>query len=161
MKGMTSIVRNTSSLVGGFVILFGAYITCTGRLSPGGGFAGGVILMSGVVLMVLAFGGDAARELTAEGRCHVLDGAGAMAFLLVALLGFLASAGGFFVNFLPKGTVHELFSGGTLLASNIAIGLKVSAGLSGIFLALVVATRRAMPAGGRLDDSPLAAGTEQ
>ncbi len=143
MKGMTPIVRNVASLISGFVMLYGLYVVSTGHLAPGGGFAGGVIMMAGVVMLMLAFGGDRGRELLAEKRCHMLDGSGALAFALIALFGLFL--GGFFKNFLPQGKVHELFSGGTILASNIAIGLKVAAGLVGIFLALVLATRQAMP----------------
>ena len=143
MKGMTPIVRNVAGLVSGFVMLYGLYVVCTGPLAPGGGFAGGVIMMAGAVMLMLAFGGDRARELMAQNRCHVLDGFGALAFALIALFGIFL--GGFFKNFLPQGKVHELFSGGTILVSNIAIGLKVAAGLVGIFLALVLATRQPMP----------------
>jgi multicomponent Na+:H+ antiporter subunit B len=143
MKGMSLICRNIVGLIAGMVTLYGVYVVSTGHLAPGGGFAGGVILMSGVVMVVLAFGGDRARELAAEGRCHVLDGLGALAFAGIALLGFLA--GGFFVNFLPKGTVHQYLSSGTILPINLAIGLKVGAGLVGIFLALILASRRARP----------------
>jgi len=140
MKGMTLIVRNVTKLVAGFVALFGLYIVVTGHLTPGGGFAGGVILMAAAVLIVLAFGGDRARELTTEGNCHIVEGLGALGFLVIALLGLCV--GGFFVNFFPgKGNVHEFFSGGTIMLSNLAIGAKVAAGLTGIFLALVLACR--------------------
>jgi len=142
MKGMTIIVQNMARLISSFVMLYGIYVLCTGHLAPGGGFAGGVILMGGVVMLVLAFGTEEARQVAIERRCHTLDGFGALAFALVAVFGFLA--GGFFVNFLPKGRVHEFLSGGTILASNIAIGLKVSAGLIGVFLALVLSCRRVM-----------------
>ena len=143
MKGMTLIVRNITAIVSPLVMLYGIYVVCTGHLAPGGGFAGGVILMGGIVMLLLAFGGARSKELTAEGRCHVLDGFGALAFALIALFGF-SLGGGFFVNFLGKGQLHKLFSGGTILASNLAIALKVAAGLSGIFLALVLACRQAM-----------------
>ena len=143
MKGMSPIVRNVASLIGGFVMLYGVYVCCTGHLAPGGGFAGGVIIMAGVVMLILAFGGERARELMAEDRCHVADGAGALAFALIGLTGLLFGA--FFTNFLPRGVVHRFFSGGMILPANVAIGLKVAAGLTGIFLALVLATRQAMP----------------
>jgi len=91
---------------------------------------------------MLAFGGDRARELTGEGRCHVMDGFGALLFVAVALMGFIV--GGFFDNFLPTGKVHNLLSGGTIPVSNLAIALKVASGLVGIFLALILASRRAM-----------------
>ena len=143
MNGMTSIVKNMTKLVAGFIALFGLYVVVTGHLSPGGGFAGGVIIMGGAVLVLLAFGSSKAKELVTEAGCHVVEGLGAFAFLLIAILGLWA--GGFFVNFVPHGRVHEFFSGGSIILSNLAIAAKVAAGLTGIFLALVIGCRQAMP----------------
>jgi len=139
---MTEIVRNTARLITGFIALFGIYIAATGHLSPGGGFAGGVILAAAGVLVVLAFGRTVVTAQLTEDRCHVWDAAGALGFLAIALLGFLA--GGFFINFInvlvgkDKITVslHKLMSGGTVPLANLAILVKVGAALLGAFLAL-------------------------
>ena len=56
MKGMTIIVKTVSSWVKVLIVLFGIYIILFGHLTPGGGFAGGVILASSYVLIMLAFG---------------------------------------------------------------------------------------------------------
>ena len=56
MKGMTLIVKTISSWVKMLVFLFGIYIILFGHISPGGGFAGGVILACSYVLIMLAFG---------------------------------------------------------------------------------------------------------
>jgi len=144
MKGMTLIVQNVTRLIIGFVILFSLYVTVTGHLTPGGGFAGGVLFMAAAVLIVLAFGRSKSDELASERVCHIMEGLGAFGFLVLALLGFFAVAGGFFVNFLPQGQVHKLFSGGTIPLANLAIGVKVAAGLTGIFMALVLSARKAM-----------------
>ena len=133
--GMTLIVKNTTRLVAGFIAVFGVYIAATGHLSPGGGFAGGVILAAAAVLVVLAFGKESAGAMLSERQCHVWDAAGATAFLAVALCGYFV-AGGFFANFLPLGDTHTLRSGGAIPLSNLAILVKVGAGLAGAFLAL-------------------------
>jgi multisubunit Na+/H+ antiporter MnhB subunit len=140
-SGMTPIVKNVARLVSGFIALFGVYIAMTGHLSPGGGFAGGVILASAAVLIVLAFGREFAEKFITESRCHVWDSAGAMLFLLVAVCGFFA--GGFFVNFAAEmsGKAGQLFSGGTIVFSNLFILVKVAAGLAGAFLALAAFKR--------------------
>ena len=132
--GMTPIVKNTARLVSGFIAVFGIYIAMTGHLTPGGGFAGGVILAAAAALIVLSFGREASAKLIADRACHVADGAAAFAFLLIALLGYLV--GGFFFNFVPLGRLHGLASGGTIPLSNLAILVKVGAGLAGAFLAL-------------------------
>ncbi len=132
--GMTSIVKNTARLVSGFIAVFGIYIAATGHLSPGGGFAGGVILAAAAALVVLAFGRGFTERVLGETECHVWDAAGAMAFLAVALCGYFGGA--FFAHFFALGTVHELRSGGAIPLSNLAILVKVGAGLAGAFLAL-------------------------
>ncbi len=148
MSGMTSIVKNTARLVTGFIAIFGIYIALTGHLSPGGGFAGGVILAGAAVLVVLAFGRAATRDILDEARCHAWDAAGAGLFLAVAVCGYFA--GGFFVNFVAEahpGRVGHLYSGGTIVISNLSILVKVAAGLAGGFLALAAFRRAGMPHG--------------
>jgi len=132
--GMTLIVKNVAKLVTAFIAVFGIYIALTGHLAPGGGFAGGVILAAAAVLMVLAFGSGASRKLVKESQCHTWDAAGALGFLAIALCGYIG--GSFFLNFLAPGDAGTLVSGGWIPLSNLAILVKVGAGLAGVFLAL-------------------------
>jgi multicomponent Na+:H+ antiporter subunit B len=148
--GMTPIVKNTARLVSGFIAVFGIYIALTGHLSPGGGFAGGVILAAAGILVVLAFGRRTAERIFTPTQCHVWDALAAAGFVLVAVLGYFA--GGFFVNFIAhvpggRGRVGHLFSGGTIIVSNLFILIKVAAGLVGGFLALSAFRRAGMPDG--------------
>ncbi len=145
--GMTLIVKNVTRLVSGFIAVFGIYVALTGHLGPGGGFPGGVIVAAAAVLIVLAFGGRTARRFVTEPMCHVADAAGASGFLAVALCGFFAGA--FFARFIPVGELHHLASAGTLPLSNLAIMVKVGAGLAGVFIALVAFRRIAGPSRGR------------
>ena len=142
--GMTLIVKNITRLVTGFIAVFGIYIALTGHLSPGGGFAGGVILAAAAILVVLAFGSNFASKLVTEPICHVADAAGALSFLCVALCGYFVGSFSFFVNFVGLGQIGSFWSGGTILISNLAILVKVGAGLAGVFLALA-AFRRTTP----------------
>ena len=145
MQGMSPIVKNITRVVAGFIVLFGAYIVLYGHVTPGGGFAGGVILAGGLALVVLAFGEAFARQVLTHDLAKAADSMGALLFLLVAVLGF--AGGVFFTNFLPAGTVGYLVSAGTIPISNLGIGIKVGAGLFGVFLAL--ATFRRYSIGGQ------------
>lgn len=135
-EGMTLIVRNTAKIIIAFIVVFAIFIAASGHLSPGGGFPGGVLLAAGAALLVLAFGHERTREVLAQQRLHGCDAIGALAFLAVALAGFLG--GMFFANFLPTGSVGDAASGGTIALSNLAIFLKVGAGLAGAFVALAL-----------------------
>jgi len=127
-------------LVAGFIALFGVYIVLYGHVTPGGGFAGGVILTGALVLVVLAFGEEFSRRVLTDEVARAADSMAALGFLAVAMLGYLA--GDFFCNFLPRGAVGDLFSAGTVPISNIAIGIKVGGGLFGVFVALALFRRR-------------------
>ncbi|GAG15924.1 unnamed protein product, partial [marine sediment metagenome] len=113
---------------------FGFYVILTGHLSPGGGFAGGVILAAGLMLVILAFGADAVRQRMGHNLAMLWESLGAIGFLAVALLGFIA--GTFFAHFLQRSLEFRLLTGGSIPVSNLAIGLKVGAGLFGAFLML-------------------------
>ncbi len=137
--GMTLIVKTITRLTVGLILLFGIYIILHGHLSPGGGFAGGVIVALSFVHLMLAFGKDIAVSRVSKNLASNLESIGALMFLSIALLGFLG--GSFFLNILPKGTPFNLFSAGIIPLCNIAIGIKVGVGLFAIFLALVVLER--------------------
>ena len=130
MQGMTIIVKTISSWVKVLIVLFGIYIILFGHLTPGGGFAGGVILASSYVLLMLAFGGEFVKKDLPLSLVSKLDCMGAFMFIMIAILG-LVFGGAFFVNFLVEkyGQPLHLLSAGTIPFSNIAIGLKVGASL--------------------------------
>ena len=110
-----------------------------------------MILAAAAVLIVLAFGRATAERIFTPSQCHLWDAAGAGLFLVVAVLGYFS--GGFFVNFIAhisKGQVGKLFSGGTILVSNLCILIKVAAGLVGAFLALSAFRRQGVDAAGNV-----------
>lgn len=135
MKGMSLIVRTITTIMIGFIFIYGVYIILHGHLTPGGGFAGGVIVAGALILRILAFGSEPAGEKKSEIGASIFESVGALLFIGIALAG-LVIAGTFFLNFLPKGIPLNLLSAGIIPFCNIAIGIKVGAGLFSIFLAL-------------------------
>jgi len=148
-KGMTVIVKTISSWVKVFIFLFGIYIIIFGHLTPGGGFAGGVILASSYVLLMLAFGREFVEKNLSLPVASRLDCVGALLFAAVALFGLFYGAASFFYNYLhqeylaDKETALKLISAGTIPLSNIAIGLKVGASL--FLVVFILSTFRPEP----------------
>ena len=144
MKGMTIIVKTVASWVKVLIFLFGIYIIIFGHLTPGGGFAGGVILAASYVLLMLAFGRDFAEENLSLPVASKLDCLGAFMFALIAIFGMILG-GSFFVNFLYQkylpGQALNLISAGTIPLSNIAIGIKVGASLFLVILVLSISCK--------------------
>ena len=136
MNGMTLIVKTITRLVIGFIIVFAGNIVLYGHLTPGGGFAGGVMLACALILLILAFGKKTALDIVSDKALSAWDSIGALGFLAIAFAGF--AGGFFFTNVIMRGTPLRLISGGTIMWSNIAIGIKVSACLVVVFLALVI-----------------------
>ena len=151
MKGMTIIVKTISSWVKILIFLFGIYIIIFGHLTPGGGFAGGVILASSYVLLMLAFGREFVEENLSLPIASKLDCVGALLFAAIALFGLFYGAAYFFWNFIQqeylanKETVFNLISAGTIPLSNIAIGLKVGASLFLVIFTLSVCCKDFRP----------------
>lgn len=138
--GMTLIVKTITRLTVGLILLYGIYIVLHGHLSPGGGFAGGVIIALSFIHLMLAFGRDMVLKKLSQTTASILESLGALMFLTIALLGF--TGGFFFFNFfLHKGKPFDLFSAGIIPLCNIAISLKVGAGLFAIFAILVLSKK--------------------
>jgi multicomponent Na+:H+ antiporter subunit B len=135
-KGMSLIVKTITRLTVGLIFLYGVYIVSHGHVSPGGGFAGGVIIALSFIHLMLAYGKDEAFKKLSKASASVFESSGALMFLGIAVLGF--AGGYFFLNFIPGGRPFKLFSAGIIPFCNIAIALKVGAGLFGIFAALVL-----------------------
>jgi multisubunit Na+/H+ antiporter MnhB subunit len=135
MKGMSLIVKSITNIMVGFIFIYGLYIILHGHLTPGGGFAGGVIVAGAFILKFLAFGSESAAEKKSNVKASIFESIGGLLFIGIAILG-LSLAGTFFLNFLPKGIPLHLLSAGIIPFCNIAIGIKVGAGLFSIFLAL-------------------------
>jgi multisubunit Na+/H+ antiporter MnhB subunit len=138
MKGMTIIVKETTRLIAGLVFLYGVYVIVHGHLTPGGGFAGGVIIAGSFILLILAFGGDFLKLVEEETGSTMYENLAILAFLFLALSGLLFGAQIFFINWLPKGTVGELVSAGMLPLYNIFVGIEVASSILTIFLALII-----------------------
>lgn len=135
-KGMTLIVKTITRLTVGLIFLYGVYIVSHGHISPGGGFAGGVIVALSFIHLMLAYGKEVAFKKLSKAAASIFENMGAILFLAIALLGF--TGGYFFLNFVAKGEPFRLFSAGIIPLCNIAISLKVGAGLFAIFVALVL-----------------------
>jgi len=138
MKGMTVIVKKTTQLIAGLVFLYGIYIIVHGHLTPGGGFAGGVIIAGAFILLILAFGSDFLNLSRKETGATLLEYTSILVVLLLPLSGLLIGTKVFFSNYLPKGSVGELISAGMLPLYNIFVGIEVAASILTIFLALVI-----------------------
>ena len=127
-SGMTLIVKTVTRVSVWLIILYGIYIILHGHLTPGGGFAGGVIIALAFLNLMLAYGGDFIKKWVNISFLHDIESSSAALFLVIGILG-IAFSGYFLANFLGHGKLFDLYSAGTIPILNIIIGAKVSMGL--------------------------------
>ena len=127
-----SIIRFVGKVLLPAVFIYGIYILLNGQNSPGGGFSGGAVMGSALILTAAAFGFKTVdRYLTAR----------ASSIITFVALGFYSFAKGyvFFTgangleNHIPKGTPGAIFSGGLILPLDIAVGIVVACTMFGFY----------------------------
>lgn len=115
------------------VLLFGVYVALHAMTTPGGGFQGGVIMASGMLLFFL---GESYRGWRRLIRSEAMDACEGMGATLYALCGLASMAAGlpFLQNFMPLGSPSDLFSGGLMLIENAGVTLAVAGGFVVLFI---------------------------
>jgi len=146
---LSKIVRTVANQLILFVLIFGLYVIAHGHLTPGGGFQGGAVVVSGVVMLIVAFSSHDLKKSLREHILTVMESTGALVFALLAVAGISTT---FFYNFLVGSPVFgripptgpnpgDFWTGGFVPLMNFAVGLKVIAGLCAVVLALALFTR--------------------
>ncbi len=138
--GLSFIVKRSFAILTPFIFLFSIYVITHGHISPGGGFQGGVILASISIIFIVIYGSAFDYTMLSPDKKTFLETSGALTFLFIGFLGIALD--GVFLNNLNifNGKIGSLFSGGSIPIINIAIGLKVGAGLAIIFYSMIQKT---------------------
>lgn len=150
-EGLSPIVQTIAGILFPIIIIFSFYVIMHGHLTPGGGFQGGAIGASAVVMLVVAFGAKNVEKRMREDNFSAFESIGGLVFITVALLG-LAMAATFMSNFLVGDIIFGkipqfgsnpgiLNSGGILPILNLAVGMKVIGGLSAVVLVMAIASK--------------------
>ncbi len=85
-KGMGIIVKTVTKLTLGFILLYGIYIALSGHISPGGGFAVGVIIALSFIHTMLAFGKEVALKRLRPAALRLIIGTSALIFMAVVMI---------------------------------------------------------------------------
>lgn len=115
-----------------FVMLFGFYLIAYAYRSPGGGFQGGVVIASGVILLALGREIRDVERLFPIGALHAGEIVAFTGILVVAAVGLLV--GGVILAYPEAGS--SFGPRRFLFVLNLLIGLKVGAGVTLLSLTL-------------------------
>lgn len=150
-EGLSPIVQTIAGILFPLTFIFALYVIMHGHVTPGGGFQGGAVGASAVVMLIVAFGAKKLHDKISEEGISSFESIGAIIFVLTALLGLFMAAT-FLSNFLVDGAIFGeipvwgsnpgiLNSGGVLPILNIAVGIKVIGGLSVVVLLMALASK--------------------
>ncbi|QRM54388.1 hydrogen gas-evolving membrane-bound hydrogenase subunit E [Sinorhizobium sp. BG8] len=122
----SELVRNGAEVVLPLIFLFGAYVIMHGHLSAGGGFQGGAIVASGVMLFMLAY---------PDGRVHhgflsITESLAGVVYVSIGILGIILAGGFLDSHILPRGEFGAFVSAGAIPIISALLGIKVGAELS-------------------------------
>ncbi len=127
-------LKTASKLLFPIILLFGIYVMVYGHLSPGGGFQGGVIIASGVLLLLIS---DKSFEVP-HSFIVMLETFAGVSYVLIGLIGLFV-LDKFLGNFLPNNisNMGMLLSGGVIPIIYIIVGIKVGSEMSMIVQNLI------------------------
>ncbi len=122
----SEIVQTATQILVPLIAIFAAYIIMNGHISAGGGFQGGAVIASAVLLLLLANPSHALNTAFLS----VTESLAGVLFVLVGIAG-LIFAGGFLDNrVLPLGPFGAFFSAGAIPVLSVLLGVKVGCELS-------------------------------
>jgi multicomponent Na+:H+ antiporter subunit B len=140
-------VRVITRLMLPFILMFGLSIVVHGHLTPGGGFQGGVVIGTALVLLTLVFNKEEGRHAAPEAATKSLLASGIFIYMFTGLVGIFAGyayLANKCIEFPPTGELGELFSGGTLFWITIGVGLVVSGIVIELFYAFIEEKRESV-----------------
>jgi multicomponent Na+:H+ antiporter subunit B len=122
----SEIVQSAAQIMVPLIAIFAAYIIMNGHISAGGGFQGGAVIASAVMLLLLA---NPSHKLNAA-FLSITESIAGVLFVLVGIAG-LIFAGGFLDNrVLPLGQFGAFFSAGAIPVLSVLLGVKVGCELA-------------------------------
>lgn len=123
------IIRTVSRALIPFIQLFGLYVVAHGDLSPGGGFQGGVIFGSSIILYVIAFGMDEGRKRISRKMIDNLSSAGVLIYAGIGILCLFA--GGAFLEYNAMASWSDHPEHAMHLASHLGIyGIEIGVAIT-------------------------------
>lgn len=118
-----------SRLLYPMMLMFGFYVIINGHMSPGGGFQGGAIVATAILILYyidISKSIDVKLILTIEKFLFIL-------LIVVGGISYFTTDGLLFTNFILNPDYKDIY----LMTLNILIGIKVALGLTAIFTAFL------------------------
>ena len=130
-KALGVIVRYGANLFLPLACTFGGYVVLHGDSSPGGGFQGGVLIASAVLLVFLGYGSQKLSTTFKESFLHSSETIAEIMYIAIGLIGVIVGLD-FAVNF-----VIDTFNIEAAVLMNNAVGYHVMAGVGCLLIMML------------------------
>lgn len=121
------VLQASAQILYPLTLILGLYLALFGHLSPGGGFSGGVVAASGLLLCVMSIGVETVYRRLSGAGIERLEWALPMVIVVVCVLPVLFGRP-ILSSLLPVGRAGRFFGSSSILLLNVLIGLKVLIG---------------------------------
>lgn len=118
------IVRTVCKLVIPIILMFGIYVVLNGHLSPGGGFSGGAIMASALIIYAIVWGEEKASKTIPKKVISIVTLC-ALAFYALSKTYSFYTGANHLHSIISPGTPGRIFSAGLILPLNVAVGFVV------------------------------------
>ncbi len=108
-----------------FLLIFGVYIVLNGHISPGGGFAGGAIMGSSLILFSAAYSYETVSKVLTQKAITCVISRSMVFYAIVKGYSFFTGANHIATG-IPLGNPGDILSAGLILPLNIAVGAIVT-----------------------------------
>ncbi|NLJ84942.1 MAG: sodium:proton antiporter [Firmicutes bacterium] len=122
-----------------FIQMYGLYVIFHGHVSPGGSFAGGMILGLGFVAFATVFGLDRGRQMLPEKVTTLTESYGTLWYGIMGMIGifkgfpFLANK----LAGIDVGVPGTLTSGGLISWIGLGVGIRVASTITTLFFTMM------------------------
>ncbi len=127
-----TIIRTMGKILLPCIFVYGIYILLNGQNSPGGGFSGGAVMGTGLIITAAAFGFDRVDSFLPLRVSMWMTFLSLMFYSFAKGYVFFTGANGL-ENHIPKGVPGAILSGGLILPLDIAVGLVVAGTMFGFY----------------------------
>ena len=128
LRKTSEILSTASTLLVPTIFMLGVYIFMNGHLTPGGGFQGGAVIATGMVMIIMS-----RPEVKFDHRLIAwIESTSGVGYVIIGVLGILLATGFLDNHVLPMGKFGTILSAGMIPLIYVLIGLKVGSELTNI-----------------------------
>lgn len=132
------VLKRVTALLLPFIQIYGLYVIFHGHVSPGGSFAGGIVVGLAFIAFVTIYGMERGRAMLPEKVTTLAESYGTLWYGIMGLVGIFKGAP-FLANKLAGvdlGALGALSSGGLISFIGLGVGIRVASTMITLFFAM-------------------------